>query len=77
MATEKPKVTIVSVVDTPSNEPGRAGKNDAFITYRYDALHTYTIKIPAEGLTPDKVDALVRTDFAQRKPLINREITVG
>ncbi len=77
MATEKPTVMVISVADFPSNDPNRLGKMDAFITYRLDALHTFTIKTPGEGLTPDKVDALVRQDFQSRKQLINRSVVVG
>lgn len=66
--------TLISKTDVPSQDPNRAGKMDAFITYSIDPLHRYTIKVPAEGLTADKVDALIRQDWQQQKLLFNRQI---
>ncbi len=50
---------------------------DAFITYQVDPLHRFTITIPAETMTPDKVDAAIRSDYTNRKQYINRTVTVG
>ena len=77
MTAEKQKVQLISTIEAPSNKPERVGKSDYFITYQVDPLHRYTLQIPAEGLTTDKVDALVRADYMKRKDFINREITVG
>jgi hypothetical protein len=70
------QVQVVSVLDVPAQEAARLGKMDALITYRLDALHTFTIRMPAEGLTPEKVDAAIRSDYNQRKTLINRTVSV-
>jgi hypothetical protein len=63
-------------LDVPAQEAARLGKMDALITYRLDTMHTFTIRIPAENLTPEKVDAAIRSDYAQRKALINRTVNV-
>ena len=70
------QATVISVLDVPSTDPNRMGKMDALITYRIDPLHSFTIRLPAEGLTPDKVDAAVRSDYAVRKLLINRTVNL-
>ena len=70
------EATVVSVLDVPSQDPQRAGKMDALITYRVDPLHSFTIVIPADGLTPDKVSAAVRQDFQKRKAYINQKISL-
>jgi hypothetical protein len=75
-ATETPKVTVVSTIDLPSSDPARLGKMDLLVTYRVDALHTFTVKIPAENMTPQKFDAAIKSDYAERKVYINRQISV-
>lgn len=70
------EATIVSVLDVPSQDPKRAGKMDALITYRIDPLHSFTISIPADDLTPDKVATAVRQDFQKRKAYINAKISL-
>jgi hypothetical protein len=68
--------TVISVLDVPSSDPNRMGKMDALVTYRIDPLHSFTIRLPAEGLTPDKIDAAIRSDYAVRKLLINRVVNL-
>lgn len=70
------QATVISVLDVPSTDPTRVGKMDALITYRIDPLHSFTIRIPAENLTPDKIDAAVRSDYAVRKQYINRVVNL-
>ncbi len=73
---EKQTVQIISMLDVPAQTPERLGKMDMLLTYRVDPLHSFTIRIPAETSTPDKIDAAIRSDYAVRKPLINRNVTV-
>lgn len=73
---EKQTVSVVSMLDVPAQEANRLGKMDVLVTYRVDPLHSFTIRIPAEGMTPDKLDAAIRTDYNVRKALINRTVTV-
>jgi len=77
MSVEKPKVKVVSTIEAPSNNAARVGKMDYYVTYEIDPLHRYTLILPAETLTPDKLDVAVRQDYAKRKDYINREVTVG
>jgi len=77
LATEKPKVTVISTIESPSNNPARTGKNDYYITYQIDPLHRYTLVLPAETFTEAILDLAVRQDYKKRQPFINREITVG
>jgi hypothetical protein len=73
---EEPTVTVISTLDVPSTDPARLGKMDMMITYRSDPLHSFTIRIPAEGITLAKVDAAIRSDYATRKQYINRQVKV-
>lgn len=71
---DQPTAQVISVLDVPSAEPNRLGKMDALVTYRIDPLNSFTIRIPAEGLTPEKIDTAVRADWNQRKQLLNRTV---
>lgn len=69
-------LTVISTMDVPSTDPARLGKMDALVTYRADPLHSFTIRIPADGLTPPILDAAIKSDWAARKVYINRQIVV-
>lgn len=70
------QATVVSMLDVPSTDPTRIGKMDVLVTYRVDPLHSFTIRLQQDGLTPAKLDAAVKTDYAERKVYINRSVNV-
>ena len=67
---------VVSMLDVPAVDPQRLGKMDVLVTYRTDPIHSFTIRLPAEGMTGAKLDAAIRSDYAARKELLNRTVSV-
>lgn len=80
MATAAPTVSreaeIVSILDIPSAQPSRFGKTDVLVTYRVDPLHSFTITMAREDATSDNVQKAIRADWATRKDLFGKKITL-
>jgi len=67
---------IVSVLDIPSPEATRMGKMDVMVTYRVDPLHSFTIRIPKEEATKERIRAAIQADWNTRKEMIGAKITL-
>ena len=67
---------IVSVLDIPSPEPTRLGKTDVMITYRVDPLHSFSIRIPKEDSSDEKIKKAIQADWDTRKKIIGAKFTL-
>ena len=70
------KIKVLDKRDFPSTDPRRVGKMDTIITYQLDPFHTYVITMPKEDFTEPKLKEVIKTDIAERKQWINKEIEV-
>lgn len=73
-------VKILDKREIPSADPGRVGKFDSMITYQIDTFRTYLITVPAEELTPEAEDevirAAIRADMAERERWAGKELEI-
>jgi len=67
---------IVSVLDVPSPEATRMGKTDVMVTYRVDPLHSFTIRMPKEEATKEKIRAAIQADWNTRKEIIGAKFAL-
>ena len=86
MSKAQDSVKIISFFSVPSKDPKRVGLMDRTILYMpIDATgkqvgaggrYQFSVVMPEEGITEQKVDAALRTDYAKQKPYIDRVVTV-
>jgi len=73
-------VKILDKREIPSADPSRVGKMDSMITYQIDTFRTYLITVPAEELTPEAEDqvikAAIRADMAERERWAGKELQI-
>ena len=73
-------VKILDKREIPSAAPDRVGKMDSMITYQIDTFRTYLITVPAEELTLEKEDqvikAAIRADMAERERWASKELQI-
>jgi hypothetical protein len=62
------------VGELPSQDPGRLGKMDALVNYQVPNVGAFTIRIPAEGITPAIVEAAIKKDVPNRAKFINQSL---
>ena len=68
---------IVDVRRVPSVEPDRIGKYDQLVMYELDAMRRYTVRIPDEGFTEERMVQAVREDILRRFRFTGREYEIG
>lgn len=73
---EKEEAETLDVRDVPTTEPGRLGKIDKLIVYQVGPFRRYSVRIPEEDLTKEKLKEAVRADWAERKRWIGIKITL-
>jgi len=73
-------VKILDKREIPSAAPDRVGKMDSMITYQIDTYRTYLITVPAEDLTPEAeeqvIKAAIRADMAERERWAGKELVI-
>ena len=70
------KARILDRRSLPSMNPDRRGKTDVVILYQVDTLGQYSIVIPEELASPDRVQAAIRDEVKKRNELRSQEFEV-
>lgn len=73
---QKQEVSILAMVDVPSDQPDRAGKVDALITYRYGPYQSGLVRVPKEGLDESKTKAAIKSDIAKKSKIVGMKFTL-
>ncbi len=68
--------TIIDVRTLPTADPLRAGKLDAIVVYQTDPMHTYTVTVPKEDATPERLKPILMHENEDRLKLIGQKIVV-
>lgn len=72
----KNEIAITEAVDVFSMDPARAGKKDAWITYKYPDGRTYILTMPAELATEAEIEKRIKAQEVNRHKTIGRKITI-
>jgi len=67
------KIVIKDIRDMVSRKPERRGKTDVRVTYSIDTLRTYTIEIPKEEFSEEKLKEVLQADLKERMKYLGKE----
>jgi len=70
------EITIVSMVDVPSVEPGRVGQLDVLVTYQVAPGQVYSIRIPKEEFSEERMLEAIKKDLVERLKYIGKRYTI-
>ena len=66
----------VSVAEQFSLDPARAGKKDTTVFYKSSANELYSVTLPSEAITKQKVQDAMILDYKARKNLLPSGVAV-
>ena len=70
------EIEIIEAIDVPTADPARLGKLDTWITYKVEGARVYSLAIPKEFATEEKIMQSIREAEEGRAKLIGRKFTV-
>ena len=70
------EIKITEAVEIPSPDPARLGKKDTWVTYTVDGVRSYSIIIPYELATEERIEQEIRKAELERAKLIGKTFEV-
>jgi len=70
------KARILDRRSLPSMDPERRGKTDVVILYQVDTLGQYSLVMPEEDATSERVQEAIRSEVRKRNDLRSEEFEI-